>query len=146
MEILEHPMAWRWTEEKHAQLHKNVLSQMHPLKALEAKNLWERTSQLLSCDSLAEEEFGEIVSLDTSSVIFEKARDWMNCLQPDRAITVRISWDQNTAISTTWNIFTRYWNTMCYPASDDVVILPSSADWVLFYYHEETLHFGRRTK
>jgi hypothetical protein len=144
MEILTHPLAWRWTEEKHTLLPENILSQMHPLNAFEAESLWERTSQFLACDGLAEEVFEEVISLDTSAFTPEVGRDWMRKLQPDPKVEVCISWDQRTAIRTTWKIFTSYWDAMCYPASDDVVIVPDSEDWALYYYHEETLHFGRK--
>ncbi len=146
MEILKHPLAWRWTEEKHTLLPENILSQLHPLKAFEAKSLWDRTSEFLACEGLAEEEFEEVISLDTSAIPVGAGKEWMENLQPDLEVAVSISWDQHTAIRTTWQIFTSYWEAMCYPASDDVVIVPDSADWALYYYHEETLHFGRKPK
>src|SRR3712207_6991725 len=46
---------------------------------------------------------------------------------------VIVRWDESTAVRTTWEVFTRYWDDFCYPLSDDVAVFPDSGAWLLLY-------------
>jgi len=52
-----------------------------------------------------------------------------------------VSWSEDLAIQTSWDVFTEYWSDFCYPASDDVTIAPVAGDWRLKYHHYEQFEF-----
>ena len=56
-------------------------------------------------------------------------------------VPVIVSWNHSTAVETVWGIFAANWDDFCYPASDDVSILPLDGRWMLCYRHYEVLQF-----
>jgi hypothetical protein len=113
-----------------------VLAQMLPLEEGEAEDLYRRSLHSVSRDGLDPAEFPVLVCR-RADVAVDLGRDWLREQQPDLDVAVVISWDQSTALRTTWEVFTSYWNAFCYPASDDVLIFSDFMSWVLFYFHEE---------
>jgi hypothetical protein len=55
-----------------------------------------------------------------------------------------VRWDASTAVRTTWDVFTEYWDDFCYPSSDDVEVFPQSGEWLLLYHHWEQFEWGHR--
>jgi len=64
-------------------------------------------------------------------------RCWLRDQQPELSAQAFVSWREDAAIRTTWEIFTAHWDDFCYPSSDDVVVWPESERWALFYFHED---------
>jgi hypothetical protein len=143
MSIREHPFAWRWTDPKYAVLPDDTLARMQPIEQREAERLFQRSLRFLVRDSLSPQEFAAIVR-HSADVPAEVGRRWLREQQPDLSAQVFVSWEQDAAILTTWEIFTAHWDNFCYPSSDDVVVWPESEQWALFYFHEEEFQFGRR--
>ncbi len=131
MKLQEFPLAWRWTDNRHAVLSKDLLSQLHPLEAGPAQIAFERAQSF-------SRGFGKTYSADSPS---EDVRAWLRERCDDSSEIVTISWSSNCALRTSWQIFTAHWSDFCYPASDDVTIWPDSQNWALFYYHEEQFEF-----
>lgn len=52
--------------------------------------------------------------------------------EPDAACRVRA------------DFFVKHWRDLFLPSRDDVIILPESGDWVLYYSHEDEFEFGCR--
>jgi hypothetical protein len=53
-------------------------------------------------------------------------RDWLtNVMRSGMPIVV--SWDADTAVLTDTELFIEHWDDFCYPASDDVTVLPAEA-------------------
>src|SRR5262245_12202143 len=134
MTIREHPLAWRWTDPEHTVLPEHTLAQMASIQPAEAEQLWRHSVSLVTGSGLAAHEFATI-SRHSADISLELGRDWLQAQQQDPGAPVVISWDQATAIRTTWEVFSSHWDAFCYPASDDVLDLPDSEEWLLFYFH-----------
>ena len=143
VDIRAHPFAWRWTDAKHAVFPDGILAQMQPVSADEAARLFAESRQHEHADGLRQDQF-TITTLATAGVSTDAACEWLCRCQPDLSARIVICWDERTALRTTWEVFTAHWDDFCYPASDDVLIWPESAKWVMRYHHEEELQFGRR--
>jgi hypothetical protein len=109
-----------------------VLEQLHPLNPADAERVHR--------DAVEERPSGN--SYTTSDPDPVGVRIWLRRVQPDLAARVYVSWDQDSAIETTWSIFTEYWDDFCYPSSDDVTVLPITGGWWLEYRHYEEFKFG----
>jgi hypothetical protein len=57
---------------------------------------------------------------------------------------VVVSWDQSTALETSWLTFRENWEIFCYPGADDVIISPLDERWLLCYHHWEEFTFTAR--
>jgi len=143
MNIRDHTLAWRWTDRRYALFSEAVLAQMQPVEADEAARLCSRSLTFEGEDGLAESVFS-VTTAFVGGMSQETGCRWLRELQPDVSVEVAISWDQSTAIRTTWEIFTAQWDDFCYPASDDAHVWPLSENWVLRYHHIEEFQFGRR--
>jgi hypothetical protein len=144
MNICEHRLAWRWTEPDHEVSPDTVLAQMSPVAEAEAERLCRGSLHLVTRDGLHPAEFSPIARR-SADVALEVGRDWLREQQPILDLPVVVSWDESTAHRTTWEVFTAHWDTFCYPASDDVLILPDSIGWALAYFHWEEFQFGQRS-
>lgn len=85
----------------------------------------------------------DLVHTTSADIEVEEGTAWLRALSVSQAERVVVSWVKGTAVETTWEIFTRYWNDFCYPASDDVTVYPPTGEWVLVYHHEERFAWGR---
>jgi hypothetical protein len=132
MNIREFPLAWRWTQSSHSVLPSEVLDQLRPLNLTEAAR----------AHTIAVAQRPSGISYSTTDPDPAEARMWLRRVQPDLAVLVYVSWDQDSAIETTWSIFTQYWDDFCYPSSDDVTVIPIAGAWRLDYYHYEQFEFS----
>ena len=78
---------------------------------------------------------------DSPVVVLGRLRE----LPPGPTDPVLVSWDGRTAAVTDWELFVEHWDDFCYPASDDVTILPPGGEWVLCYRHYEVFQFRQQT-
>lgn len=135
MTIQEFPLAWRWTQPSHAVLPDDVLANIRPLSQAEAADIHARSSQQTRVSHHCRAD--------------NNARSWLRTVQPDLSAAVFVSWSEELAVETTWEIFTEYWDDFCYPSSDDVTVLPVNGSWHLTYHHYEEFDFtnlGERNK
>jgi hypothetical protein len=144
MTIREHPLAWRWTDPKYALLPDSTLAQMQPIEPEEAARLCTHSLTLAGENGLAPNVF-TITSVCAEGFSQEAGCRWLRECQPDLSVHVVISWDQDTAIRTTWEVFTAHWDDFCYPSSDDVVVWSESDTWAILYHHEHEFQFGKRS-
>lgn len=142
MEILKHKLAWRWTDHRYAILPDFILNEMHTTSDMEAKEVFKRAISFLGKESLSNDFIEQ--RFETKEQSASDSASWLMMQQPDESLAVILSWDTDVAIQTTWKIFVEYWQEFCYPASDDLVVFPQHAEWVLFYHHSEAFYFGRR--
>src|SRR5438046_819950 len=108
---------------------------MQPIEQREARHLFQKSLHFLVRDSLPPREFTTIVR-HSADVPTEVGRSWLRDQQPDLSVQMFVSWQQEAAIPTRWEIFTEYWDDFCYPSSDDVLVWPESERRALFYFHE----------
>jgi hypothetical protein len=124
-------LAWRWTSTGHAVLPAADLTLIRPLTPASAREVKAR----------AIEGGEEVFEREHRCVDDEQARDWLQQLPISASTPVLVSWHHDSAVETTWSVFIRYWETFCYPGSDDVTIWSERATWSLCYRHDENLAF-----
>lgn len=143
MTIREHPLAWRWTDPAQAVFPDHVLDQMWPLPPEQAAERFRHSCAFNSRDGLSDDLF-EVQVVATEEMTPEEGRDWLRSRQPHLDTKVFLSWQPNTAIMTTWEIFSDRWRDFCYGAADDLNVWPEDERWALLFHHEEEFHFGFR--
>ena len=80
----------------------------------------------------------------SADVACQEGTKWLRLLPVALSELVTVRWDTSTAVKTTWEVFTDYWDDFCYPSSDDVEVFPESIEWLLLYRHWEQFEWGRR--
>lgn len=58
-------------------------------------------------------------------------------------VPVAVAWGPELAVTTAADVFCEFWNDFCYPAADDVIVMPETDVWMLMYHHEEEFLFAR---
>ena len=139
-DIRNFSLAWRWTSPEHYQLSEEVLCQMVALNSTQSQALAQRHRGLINRNGLVATAFLQISSHPATG----ECGDFLRSLDVSPETTVLLSWDEETALRTTWRIFETYWEAFCYPSSDDVTISPESDSWLLYYSHEEKFEYGKR--
>jgi hypothetical protein len=144
MNIREFPLAWRWTDPRHAQFSEDLLSKLAPVEPREAERLYEQSRRSLEGDNLSSSLFPRITRHD-AAIESDMRRDWLRTCWRAVDDQVVVSWSTELALRTTWEIFTAHWDNFCYPALDDVLVWPESETWALLYTHDEQFQFGLST-
>jgi hypothetical protein len=109
-------MAWRWTDSRHTLLPGHELANIRPLTNAKASEIADRILVFRTDEDILPVGFELVDQVDASDIDIRPVREWL--LNRD---------------------------DFCYSSSDDVVIIPLSEEWILFYWHEEVFYFGRRT-
>jgi hypothetical protein len=127
-------LAWRWMSATHAVLSDDALNRIHPLAPWAARRDAEQA--LAVCCVQADETFS------ASSDDFERVSSTLLALPVLPPTDIVVSWDEETAVETTWEIFCLHWSDFCYPNSD-VSIWSRPARWSLCYRHYEMFSYRR---
>jgi hypothetical protein len=143
MQLKDFPLAWRWTDPNYAMLPDKILKKIEPQEKTQATALFEAGVRFCGTDGLDEEQF-KIEQIETHTTNVEAVAKWLLKLHPETNAKVWLSWQPDTAVSTTWGIFSKYWDEFCYPASDDLLVWSENPSWVLLYHHEERFQHGIR--
>jgi hypothetical protein len=143
-DIRDFPLIWRWTTATHALFSESELAGLHPCSAAEAARIHDDSLRFDLADGLDERHFSS-VCVQSADISIRDGCSWLRSQAPNLAEQVTISWQRDTALRTDWELFTAHWDDFCYPASDDVLVLPDSGTWVLRYNHEEIFYFGHRS-
>ena len=145
MTVQEFPLAWRWTQSKHSILPPDILTAIVPLAVSEAEQLNKHSLSFFQPKrSLSPFVFREI-AFRRADVSAGELRSWLLQQQPVD-VSVVVSWQANLAVRTRWCVFADYWDSFCYPSSDDVTVWPASEQWALAYHHFEAVEFGRKVQ
>jgi len=128
-------LAWRWTNPSHKVLSPEVMAQIVPVEGASAP------TGLTVRDQLNRTQLTDIWSMSTCDI--DGARQWLRGLPVDPTERIIIDRGLRSAVQTTWEIFTRFWDDFCYPSSDDVEIFPPSGEWILLLHHWELFEWGR---
>ena len=139
-DIRNFPLAWRWTSSEHYELSEEVLRQMVGLDSAQSRALAQRNRGLIDRNGLVGSAFIQIRGHPATG----ECSDFLRSLDVSPETAVLLSWDEETALRTTWCIFKKHWEAFCYPGSDDVTISPDSDSWLLYYSHEEQFEYGKR--
>lgn len=139
-------LRYRWTE--HTLLSPKQLSQLKPLQQSRAGDAWRlslRLRQPFAVDGRPSKslwtEIDELAAADG-----QRGADWLEHRLGDETSPVIVSWDSRYALETDAQTFVRFWETFCYPSSDDVAIFPLHLGWLVTFWHEEHLFFGHHRR
>lgn len=138
-------LGWRWTDAKYKVLPSDDLSRIRPLTAAKADELMRCVSPFYGsyASDLDPSLFTEVEMINTSTGASDVA-DWLRSRHGETSATVAVSWDAEAAVVADWQVFCDHWDAFCYPASDDVAVVPLDGRWALLYFHEEYFTFGKR--
>ena len=139
--IADFPLIWRWTNPTHALFSASELALLHPCSSTEAARIYDSLPFRLYV-GFDPHQFGSL-SLRTEPLSVAEGCAWLRALVSHLAEPVTVSWERDTALRTTWGLFTARWDDFCYPF-DRVVVLPASGLWRLLYHHSEAFYFGTR--
>jgi hypothetical protein len=130
-------LAWRWTQPSHNVLPPEVMAQITPVSQAIAPPGVTARGEL-------EQPLFDAIHRASADVPRDEGTTWLRQLPVALSEQVIVRWDTLTAVRTTWEIFTAYWDDFCYPSSDDVEVFPESGGWLLLYHHWEEFEWGRR--
>ena len=131
---------WRFTDPECNQLPISDLEKIQPLASVISEQFSKVLSKFGNHSILAESDDSFRTDLDI--VDANLVKKWLSEKVNGSDQNVFLHWYfGNYSVMTTWDIFIKYWDDFCYPSSDDVFIFPASADWILFYCHEEIFEF-----
>jgi hypothetical protein len=116
---------------------------LHPCSSAEAARIYDDSRSFDLRDGLDQQQINSIRT-HSAAVSVSDGCSWLRAQAPNAAEEIVVSWDRETALRTTWDFFTSHWDDFCYPASDDVLVVPDGKSWVLRYHHEEIFYFGHR--
>lgn len=150
-------LRWRWTDPKWALLPAVALAQIQPLTEAKARELWDRIVSTSSESSAlvaiahrcapalpaAHPPFSSLSRLEAAQPPPAVVAQRLATLVPLSAESVVVVWQPTEAVAVSWEVCCAYWDTFCYPASDDVSILPLDERWCLEWHHDEYFLFGR---
>jgi hypothetical protein len=136
--IRDFKLFWRWNNPNHFFLPEAVLASMTPLSQNEAREAWLKVKMMLDNRDPKQCLFRNVRRYPADDTAYE----FLATLEIERMKHVLVSWDEDTALHTTWAIFADNWEAFCYPSSDDVAIAPRDNTWVLIYDHFELFTFA----
>ena len=111
MNIRQHKLAWRWTDSRYAVLPEHVLSELHPIAEVEAKNLYDFSLSYLDKDALSPKFNSSLVS--TKHLAAKEGSQWLAQQRSPAEAEVVLSWDPTVALRTSWAVFVEYWREFC---------------------------------
>jgi hypothetical protein len=116
---------------------------LEPCASKEAARIYDESRLFDHREGLNESQFDN-VRTQSADLSAAEGCDWLRSQSPQLTEKIIVSWDRETALRTDWDLFTSQWDDFCYPATDDLLVLPASAEWILRYHHEEIFYFGVR--
>ena len=131
------PLAWRWMQPSHNVLPPEVMTRIIPVAEAIAP------PGVIAHGELDRSAFPEFQTA-SADVLGEEGTKWLRLLPVALSEEVIVRWNASTAIRTTWEVFTEYWDDFCYPSSDDVEVFPQSSEWLLLYHHWEEFEWSLR--
>jgi hypothetical protein len=139
--MAQFPLAWRFTAAE-AGWTPARLADVRPLTAAFASTLHARlATRGPGPDGRVPESGQDIPAPCVSEADVVRTREALGALGPSDTERIILSWDERTALETSWRTFRGRWENFCYPSSDDVTIVPIDERWTLCYHHWEAFTF-----
>jgi hypothetical protein len=128
------PLRWRFTDPRRSAIPPEALKRIRPLTASRANEC----AAAARVRGSEERTFGVTFRSDDRP---DDVRSRLRGLPPAPGEEILVSWNSNTAVTSTWDVFVAYWDDFCYPSSDDVTVWPVDEGWTLCYRHYEIFQF-----
>jgi hypothetical protein len=135
-------LAWRFTDDRWSRHGDAALRDIRPLTPGRAAELHRPLAA--ACQLAREAAAQHVPAACEDHAGARRVSQALAGLGPADRERVVLSWDQATALETSWRTFREHWELFCYPGSDEVTISPLDERWVLCYQHWEEFSFARR--
>lgn len=143
------PLAWRWRGDRSA-MGDAERARIRPLRPERAREAWAEAVAFVGDPWLfrpSPARFPDIAEWNASGRSSEAGHAWLAEHVPGGdADPVLVAWEADRVVLTDRALFLRFWDDLCFPASDDVIAWPLSeapAPWAVLWWHEEVLYVGR---
>ena len=124
------PLAWRWTDERHAKFHAADLAAIRPLSNKTATAAWQR----ISAPRFDVTEQFEGPPLDADDYVAAVGA-WLESHTGPPSGDLLLVWDAQTAALVNAGLFARHWDDFWYPSSDDLDVVPIDWSWTIRIHH-----------
>lgn len=139
---------WRWEETHNSMISISEKALIKPVSESESKRL-NKVIDYFEVEDNLKKDFNETEWISASCEKVEKIDSFRktidSILEPWNE-NVIITWNRTTTLTTTKEIFLKYWDDFCYPSSDDVTIISEDTNWIMFYDHIEVAKIWTRKK
>jgi hypothetical protein len=148
IEFEKFSLSWRWDKNHNSTINEEEKRLIIPYSEEESKKLYKITSYFEISDKLKNnyEEFEWMSATIGSKANIQKVKSTLTEYFSNTSSDVIISWDRRTCVSTTKEIFIKYWDNFCYPSSDDVIVLSFDTNVILKYNHIEVIKIWRKIR
>jgi hypothetical protein len=141
-------LKWRWEKTHNPDISETEKTQLRPVSEIESKRL-NKVIDYFEIEGNLKRSFVQTDWISANSENNETTerfrKELSRVIEPwDEGIIV--TWNRTTTMTTTREIFLKYWDDFCYPSSDDVTIISEKTNWVLFYRHFGVANIWTRQK
>lgn len=137
------PLLWRWTEENHAIFLPQELKLIRPFKVGIAQKLNDKLLAVDQANGLNRSVTEGLRVIESNDENDSEIQNWLVNLPVKETEQVMLSWSSETAIMTSWKLFTERWSDFWYPSSDDLTVTSISFSWVLAISHEGRIQWAK---
>ena len=132
--VTEFSLGWRFTTRRADRWTADMLERLRPLSPSAAL----RVQPSLTVSYAEGTDFAVTFRSDDPP---GDVRQRLRSLPPEASEKVLVVWDSRTALVADWGVFVEAWDDFCYPASDDVRVVPLELTWALWYRRYEVIQF-----
>lgn len=137
---------WRWEKSHNSTISSFEKALINPVSESESKRL-NKVIKFFENENNLKKEFNETEWMNVGTESIEKIdfyRKKFNSILRPWNENIIITWNRKETLTTTKEIFLKYWDDFCYPSSDDVIIISIETNWVMFYNHIEVAKIWTR--
>lgn len=131
-------LAWRWRDPKYDVLPDTALQGIRSIKKTKSEEFFRPS---IDIDNWVRARPAR--EIDTEATTDAAVSEWLLAGGVGDEMVIA-SWSEQEAIYLPFVVFSTYWSSFCYPASDDVTIWPADERWGLSYSHRGVLYWRSR--
>lgn len=148
IELNKFQLGWRFEPDEINEALKSNLSLIKPLSNQASLKLSEflKESKLHDQFPFENDLFEEVEILGINDLEKSRFQEWLYKRQPQLDKLVYLSWDDDTAAMTSWELFVKNYDYFHYSGSDDLTIFDLSLDWSILFHHASYVYFGTSRK
>lgn len=145
IEFDEFQLGWRF---KPNSIDENLKSDLMSIKPLSIRASLElskflKESKLHNQFPFKNDFFKEVEIIGINDLGKSLFQEWLYHKLPQHNNLVYLSWDDDTAAMTSWELFVKYYDYFHYSGSDDLTIFDSSLNWSVVFHHASYVYFGK---
>ena len=145
----EFVLSWRFNDSSHYLLPEEERPNLKPLGKSISSAICGKLLTFIDSDQLPS--FSDKITKKSSCnanldvATLDEVQKWLT-RHLNTTCDIILSWDNDCAAITNTAFFIKHWDDLCYPSSDDVIIAPLDASWILHYFHTAEFHIGSINK